>query len=1154
MTATRFHELLHNLADEYELLDAEVRRWRFLARSGGTAAGYPGVLVDKNSQLTSAATIGRTLRFAAAEKKLVEVALPKALKQVGPSRETSRYAAQSQFKILPRWTELYVSSRSEANPTGVEATVSHVSSDILVTHTFPFQRSTSTTLSFATRVLKHVPLTFIHPNSKTRLIWDVLALMVTAYDVFVTTLQTSMAVEPPSSGPEFVLSILVTTFWSADIVMNIFTAYIEQGALVTSNYLIIMHYLRSWFAFDFTVTFVDWVLIVGYGSFEFVRSARVFRAMRLLRTLRLIKTVSITQTVEDLLFGCGQEWQLLVWSVIKILTGILWLGHFVTCAWYFMGMLSKEAGLPTWLEDIEDVKGVANRYAVTLHWITGHLTAAPVDTTIGPKNNFERAFTVFTILCSLLVLGYGLARVTTTLQEFGGRTRARWQLRKYLKASGVPLELTVRIVRFTNDAFERREADSNKPAALTWLNTTLLMELVVSQRSKAMLIHPLWCLLHECYNSGFRRVCNAVHVLMFDVDEKLFNEGDVGETMFITTQGHYKLTDHSMPFADLEFNEQKYFAELALYTHWIHKSSLKAMTFAEAYSMSSQSLLQALRDDPTSAVAVYEYAIQLLKSVQSTRMAYGGDGSNSNKERRRSFVADVRLSDMLPPNLATEAANVMKPKDARHRSMNKRQSDVQVDLIPFVIRALGGDFHDNEILMQLPLVFEELNEANGIYALTSSMDETRRATCSIMSIFWLCRNDYDAFTAEQDPSTKLSRELWDQLQHFVRWAGLSPEVAATLLVFLSIRGVGKVRPVTKLLPKDHCTPEAATYHIIDIKPELIPSMRLLNYDMRELVKSTLVTQSIFNFAQMLQGENNPHAVLELQEAMRDEGNDELLKFYLFAVVGIMCGVSGHESLNGSLFMNTERGTNIVRGLQCLQSLGSSSPQAIYWTCITSQAHGIGLPPCETSEDLAIARLVCLLRATKSDLVPLRETWLALQMTERAMLTSHLLADGIGEVAIMFIYLPLFFANARRNPCVGIYRALLLLVDLLELVHAQQEVSEEPTHEVDMFELASFAKETKCSHTFDLGTERIRLVPVGRTLQVQIMDRGLEHTDRDKLDSLMHSVRRMGRHVFGFGLYPVSQQSFGSQGFCETDWLGTVSHLRCFGRGDCKMRL
>jgi len=157
---------------------------------------------------------------------------------------------------------------------------------------------------------------------------------------------------------------------------------------------------------------------------------------------------------------------------------------------------------------------------------------------------------------------------------------------------------------------------------------------------------------------------------------------------------------------------------------------------------------------------------------------------------------------------------------------------------------------------------------------------------------------------------------------------------------------------------------------------------------------------------------------------------------------------------------------------------------------------------------------------------------------------------------MFIYLPLFFANSRRNPCVGIYRALLLLVDLLELVHAKQEVSDEPTHEVDMFELASFAKETKCSQTFDLGAERIRLVPVGRTLQVQIMDRGLEHTDREKLDSLMHSVRRMGRHVFGFGLYPVGQQS-DSQGFASsetTDWLGTVSPLRRFGRGDCKMRL
>merc|ERR1712039_896517 len=132
---------------------------------------------------------------------------------------------------------------------------------------------------------------------------------------------------------------------------------------------------------------------------------------------------------------------------------------------------------------------------------------------------------------------------------------------------------------------------------------------------------------------------------------------------------------------------------------------------------------------------------------------------------------------------------------------------------------------------------------------------------------------------------------------------------------------------------------------------------------------------------------------------------QALKFYLVTLVGIFSGLEGHASLHGSLFMDRRNSTNVMRGIHCLRCVFEASPHAIYWSYITGYAQQLSLPLVST-EDMLIARLACLMRAsTQRDCELLRETWAGLSSCDRAILTQHLIADGITERAFMLAFLP-----------------------------------------------------------------------------------------------------------------------------------------------------
>jgi len=266
----------------------------------------------------------------------------------------------------------------------------------------------------------------------------------------------------------------------------------------------------------------------------------------------------------------------------------------------------------------------------------------------------------------------------------------------------------------------------------------------------------------------------------------------------------------------------------------------------------------------------------------------------------------------------------------------------------------------------------------------------------------------------------------------------------------------------------------------------------------------------------LQGENLPSNLDALRSYVcTHPDGEQVLRFYLFALMAMMCGIRGTETLSGSLFMHQANASNMLRCFQCLQQLHTASPHAIYWGYICSNAAQLGLPT-RSPEQLTLARLACLIRAsTASDCRTLQDTWNTLPNVAKHVLMRSLLADGLRQPAFQMVFLPAFFVNARSNNNVGFRRALMLVVDVVALLGSQLEMNRAAANaiRVDLSELAELAKQAKCSFDFDISTEHMTLSGKGTQVQVLVQGMVVSSTPEDeKLNVIALLVRRLSRYT------------------------------------------
>merc|ERR1719235_2591191 len=107
----------------------------------------------------------------------------------------------------------------------------------------------------------------------------------------------------------------------------------------------------------------------------------------------------------------------------------------------------------------------------------------------------------------------------------------------------------------------------------------------------------------------------------------------------------------------------------------------------------------------------------------------------------------------------------------------------------------------------------------------------------------LLTNRYDIFTQPQEPDQRMSETMWAEMQGIVQWANLSLDAIHGILVYLVIRGSGKIKTLVQQLPLGPATTsEDAVLFMMDKLSVFLPSSQSVTEESRKLVKFLLLVQ------------------------------------------------------------------------------------------------------------------------------------------------------------------------------------------------------------------------------------------------------------------------------------------------------------------------
>ncbi|CAE7750406.1 unnamed protein product [Symbiodinium sp. CCMP2456] len=915
------------------------------------------------------------------------------------------------------------------------------------------------------------------PESRTRVLWDLSGAILILIDVFVSPVSIAWELEVTPNSRDVSLALFAWAsliFWSLDIVMNFNTAFYSKGLLRVRRREIARNYASTWLLFDVGVVSLDFF---GFASesqsnVSSFRTARILRVLRALRVIRIVKASRLNVLAENMVIAIGRQWLIMAFGILRMLIEISMVVHALACVWFGVGeALSSDSQVTSWTvrNDVHEQPALV-QYIHAMQWIIQPPSPAPLD----PASGLERFMLLVNTVVTVLVIGTALSLLTGTMQEIRSineeMNRKRRELRIYLHAQSAPTQLVMRVMSFADYKLARYSSVSYDP----WLfSPKLQAELSVWQNRHLLEQHPVFELTSTVFPKVFAEICRVIQKNLYHEAEAVFSSGSLAECLYITNDGSFAVVGHS---GDLHYfeNEVRHFAEVALYADTVmHDCTLRATSFAEVFTLSTNQLVSVLMNAPICASMFIDYAKDYMSQYSLSMTQPDRDVVSAEKDC--AVLAAEANPIYLEMQLHTH--KLLKNLDLV-RVIDSAQPEARRSPADFVDYVLGHEPIES-LLSNLYRSYIESDPSHGLHILFEESHGHRggqqRVESSCVSLAALVRGDLEAYAHPQRDDCRITSDQWQQLQSILNWTSVDQDKLQAVFFLLVAHAIGKYRAVSRQLGPECQKPEAALLHILDFFPNVVPTAACLSARAQFLLRDVLELATLFNFAQMLQAENVPGNVLQLQKhlASRDHPQD-LLQVYMLYVLGFISGLAGGV---GSRFMNRNNARGTLLGLSTLQHILDQDAKMVYWSYVHERCQLLGLEA-RQPEDLALGRLVCLCRVqSEADYSHILHAWHQLSHEERWMLTKHFVSNGITTNAIVFEFLPLCLEQAKGNPFVTVRTLLEVLVELIQVVQVALRKSRCRGHRtvhVELSDLAAFILMVQNTYIFQTCLSRSKL--------------------------------------------------------------------------------
>ncbi|CAJ1395704.1 unnamed protein product, partial [Effrenium voratum] len=938
-----------------------------------------------------------------------------------------------------------------------------------------------------------------HPEGRFRICWDLVSLVLLLCDALLLPISIAwdwrLGLDNAASTLLFCSIWSSLVFWTLDVLVNLNTAVYIKGLLVHRREAILSRYMRSWLLLDISLVSLDYLNVAQDFDTDlaFLRFGRIIRAFRLLRLLKMTK---LDEIIQEMAASTGRQWIMLVIAIFNSAVAAMLVAHMVTCFWFWVGSATQADGRTSWIH-LAGATGLdaGTQYVHSLRYVMN----SPAPPTIAPDSAVERIVDIMNNIFTLVVIGSAVSKISGTLAELRAmneaRSRQRREIRVYLSSQDASFELVSRIMKFVEYKMDKISPVTFDP---TLISLTLQTELYAGQRGQFLESVPIFRLTKVAFPDAFATICTKMQKHVFETKENIFNAGAVATSMYITATGKFlhRQAD-SQPQVERQVLGQEWFEELALYAEsLVHHCTLTATTFAEVLSLDGQDLCTCLQYSPSCASMFCEYAKAFTESMKKFSSKPRHEQQLDKAEiccKRTKMYQELfpdpktRLQNINLGNLVEETKSretyEMNIESIESSPQSNSSSSSHASLAEYLAGLSGEQLQLDQLQTELWTHLVELHPQHGPYILFEKVLERDRAESSCINLLAMIFDRYDILVKPQaDDSTRLQHGQWAQLQKVIKWIQPDTDQIHAALVLLAIRGLGK-SPIVVNQIDCQGRPEKAVFYLVQNAQNVVPAVTALSEKGLYYLRSVLSIHEAFNFAQMLQGENVPANVAQLQEHVQEHGQ-QVFHCYILFLLGFMSGLSGGR---GSKFLIARNAQVLIASMQVLTRLTELTPRSVYWGYMRARADSL-LAPFATAEDLALVRLACLSRVQDNDgYIDLRSAWTTLGRKEKAALINHLLADGIQQQAMIFEFLPDCVQKALGNSSVGLARLLEVLVDLLinlgpalhGKVHGQMIL-------IDLSDLSEFIAAVQNSFVFQTCISRSKLeVSGGKPARVQL---------------------------------------------------------------------
>ncbi|CAJ1366857.1 unnamed protein product [Effrenium voratum] len=371
----------------------------------------------------------------------------------------------------------------------------------------------------------------IHPQSRTRLIWDSISVIMISLDIIMLPMIYGMNM---GDVLEIVaVEWICTIFWTVDMIITFMTGYILGPDVIMNPQKVACNYLRTWFTIDFTIVGSEWAariteFVNGLNAFRAARAVRVLRVVRVVRLIRLARFVKTLHKFTEL---TGSLRLLILFNVAKMTALLLLAVHIFSCGWHFVGFYTPGG----WVEKENFLEeSVLVRYIAAARWTLAQLNGR---TDREDRTFVEMSYVAFAACFTLIFMSIFVSSLTSRMLQLQQLMDKESGYKRLLQSYNETHNLSWTTVYLARRHIEDRtnlDSDMNlEKELLRLLPVQTQADLLSEVRFPLLVHHPLFRLLHGEFYSVIRNMLiTAVKQEPTRHMETIFAKGSVCHQMY----------------------------------------------------------------------------------------------------------------------------------------------------------------------------------------------------------------------------------------------------------------------------------------------------------------------------------------------------------------------------------------------------------------------------------------------------------------------------------------------------------------------------------------------------------------------------------------------------------------------------------------------